>query len=96
MRYRKVADVDGSLWTEVVDHRQKLIQMLPTTPAPFGLTNHPFLIEIDLMELKMKSKYAKEYLNLKKMDITVFTNSLIYAKACETLRYVQSTKFKHN
>ena len=33
---------------------------------PFGLINCSFSIEIDLMELKMKSKYTKEYSNLKK------------------------------
>ena len=35
------------------------------------LHNRSFSTEIDLMEFKMKSKYAKEYSNLKKMDITV-------------------------
>ena len=38
---------------------------------PFGLINCSFSIEIDLMELKMKSKYVKEYSDPKKMDITV-------------------------
>ena len=33
---------------------------------PFGLINCSFSIEIDLMELKMKSKYVKEYLDPKK------------------------------
>ena len=33
------------------------------------LHNRLFSTEIDLMEFKMKSKYAKEYSNLKKMDI---------------------------
>ena len=35
------------------------------------LHNRPFSTEIDLMEFIMKSKYAKEYSNLKKMDIAV-------------------------
>ena len=41
------------------------------TYHPFGLINRAFSIEIDLMNIQMKSKYAKEYSNLKKWDITV-------------------------
>ena len=77
MRHCGGTDVDGSLWTEVVDRRrklwtevvggscgQKLWRKLWTDP--FGLINRSFSIELDLMELKMKNKYAKEYSNLKK------------------------------
>ena len=35
------------------------------------LYSRSFPIEIDLMELKMKSKYVEEYSDPKKMDITV-------------------------
>ena len=51
---RKLWTVDGS------DFRCSL------PPLVFGLINRSFSIKIDLMELKMKSKYAKEYSNLKK------------------------------
>ena len=35
------------------------------------ISEAPFSIEIDLTELKMKSKYVKKYSELKKMDIKV-------------------------
>ena len=35
------------------------------------ISEAPFSVEIDLMELKMTSKYMKEYSDPKKMDITV-------------------------
>ena len=58
--------VDGScgrkLWTEVISD---------ATYHPFGLINCSFSIKIDPMGIKMKRKYAKEYSNLKKWDITV-------------------------
>ena len=61
--------VDGScgrkLWTEVVDRRRKL------WTVDGNDFRSSFSVEIDLMELKMTSKYVKEYSDLKKMDITV-------------------------
>ena len=62
---RKLWSVDGScgrkLLTEVVD--KSCGRKLWTDP--FGLINRSFSIELDLVELKMKCKYAKEYSNLK-------------------------------
>ena len=63
------------MWTEVVDRRRKLwtdgSDFRCSGYHPFGLINCSFSIEIDLMELKMKSKYVKEYSDPKRMDITV-------------------------
>ena len=60
------------MWTEVVDRRRKLWTevvdkscRLKLWTDPFGLINRSFSIELDLMELKMKCKFAKEYSNLK-------------------------------
>ena len=59
------------MWTEVVDRRRKLWTVdrscgrRKLLTDPFGLINRSFSIELDLVELKMKCKYSKEYSNLK-------------------------------
>ena len=51
----------------------------------------PFSVEIDLMELKMTSKYVKEYSDPKKMDITDLKGTK-RAFECTTLRFSRAMR----